>query len=228
MEPYSPIWRLHTIGYRNHRRIAVIDGARRLHRRPQHRPRAPRSRRRASSAGATRTSGSTGAATAVLQSVFAIDWRNAAGEDLLGRPLPRPGRRRRGRPAGAGPDHGLGAGLAVGGDPAALLRDDRRRAAHGADPVAVLRARRLDRRGAEGGRPRRRRRPGDDQRARRRPVGALLGRQHLRRRGRRRRRQGPPTTAAATCTPRRSASTARSARSARPTWTSAASRSITS
>jgi cardiolipin synthase len=86
MEPYSPIWRLHTIGYRNHRRIAVIDGVvgytgglnigaehldpgegfegwRDTHLRIA------------------------GAATAVLQSVFAIDWRNAAGEDLLAGPF---------------------------------------------------------------------------------------------------------------------------------------------
>jgi cardiolipin synthase len=83
MEPYSPIWRLHTIGYRNHRRIAVIDGTvgytgglnigqehlepgggfddwRDTHLRIE------------------------GATITVLQAIFAIDWRNAAGEDLLG------------------------------------------------------------------------------------------------------------------------------------------------
>ncbi|MCV5491181.1 phospholipase D-like domain-containing protein, partial [Escherichia coli] len=26
MEPFSKLWRLHTISYRNHRKIAVIDG----------------------------------------------------------------------------------------------------------------------------------------------------------------------------------------------------------
>jgi cardiolipin synthase len=82
MQPWSPIWRLHTLGYRNHRRIAVIDGAvgytgglnvgqehlrpgpgfddwRDTHLRIE------------------------GAATTVLQSIFAIDWQNAAGEDLV-------------------------------------------------------------------------------------------------------------------------------------------------
>ena len=81
MEPYSPLWRLHTIGYRNHRRIVVVDGLvgytgglnigqehihpgrgfdgwRDTHLRIE------------------------GSATAVLQSIFAVDWRNAVGEDL--------------------------------------------------------------------------------------------------------------------------------------------------
>jgi cardiolipin synthase len=82
MVPYSPLWRLHTIGYRNHRRIVVIDGVvgytgglnigqehiepgggfdgwRDTHLRIE------------------------GSAIAVLQSIFAVDWRNAVGEDLL-------------------------------------------------------------------------------------------------------------------------------------------------
>jgi cardiolipin synthase len=82
MEPYSPIWRLHTIGYRNHRRIAVIDGrvgyTGGLNIGNEHLdPGADFERWRDTHLRIA------GAATAVLQSVFAIDWRNAAGEDLL-------------------------------------------------------------------------------------------------------------------------------------------------
>jgi cardiolipin synthase len=82
MEPYSPIWRLHTIGYRNHRRIAVIDGAvgytGGLNIGNEHLdPGADFERWRDTHLRIT------GSATVVLQSVFAIDWRNAAGEDLL-------------------------------------------------------------------------------------------------------------------------------------------------
>jgi cardiolipin synthase len=86
MEPYSPIWRLHTIGYRNHRRIVVIDGAvgytGGLNIGNEHlEPGGGFERWRDTH---LRIEGS---AVAVLQSVFAIDWRNAAGEDLLGRPF---------------------------------------------------------------------------------------------------------------------------------------------
>jgi cardiolipin synthase len=82
MEPVSPLWRLHTIGYRNHRKITVIDG--RIgytgglnigeehidggrgfdHWRDTH----------------LRV---VGAAASLLQAAFLVDWRNAVGEDLL-------------------------------------------------------------------------------------------------------------------------------------------------
>jgi cardiolipin synthase len=92
MEPYSPIWRLHTIGYRNHRRIAVIDGSigytGGLNIGNEHLDPGPHFE-----VWRDTHLRITGAATAVLQSVFAIDWRNAAGEDLLAVPLhaPAPG-----------------------------------------------------------------------------------------------------------------------------------------
>jgi cardiolipin synthase len=86
--PSSPLWRVHTISYRNHRKIAVIDG--RIgytgginigeeHVEPQ------------------RVYGSkdvplwrdthlriTGLAARALQRAFAVDWANATGERLLG------------------------------------------------------------------------------------------------------------------------------------------------
>jgi cardiolipin synthase len=82
MEPFSPLWRLHTISYRNHRKIAVLDG------------------RMAYSGGLnmsrehlTGPSGFTGwrdtharvtgAAALALQAVFATMWHNATGESLF-------------------------------------------------------------------------------------------------------------------------------------------------
>lgn len=82
MEPFSRLWRLHTISYRNHRKIAVIDG-------------------RVGHTGGlnigcehiTPPRGFTiwrdtnirvvGSAATLLQAVFAVDWRNATGEDLF-------------------------------------------------------------------------------------------------------------------------------------------------
>jgi len=82
MVPFSPLYRLHTIGYRNHRKIAVIDGIigytgglnigqehldggkyhdswRDTHVRVM------------------------GEAATVLQAVFTVDWHNAVGENML-------------------------------------------------------------------------------------------------------------------------------------------------
>ncbi len=83
MMPASPLWRIHTISYRNHRKIAVIDG--RIgytgglnigeeHLRP--------------GSGWTAWRDThlriTGSAVRALQAVFAVDWSNASGEPLLG------------------------------------------------------------------------------------------------------------------------------------------------
>jgi len=82
MRPASPLWRLHTISYRNHRKIAVIDGAigytgglniGREHIDPP--------------SGFDRWRDThlrvEGAAARALQAVFAVDWANATGERLL-------------------------------------------------------------------------------------------------------------------------------------------------
>lgn len=83
MRPASPLWRIHTISYRNHRKIAVIDG-------------------RIGYAGGLNIGGEhldpgppwtiwrdtslrlTGMAVRSLQGVFAVDWANATGERLAG------------------------------------------------------------------------------------------------------------------------------------------------
>ncbi|EPX86238.1 cardiolipin synthetase 2 [Rubellimicrobium thermophilum DSM 16684] len=83
MVPSSPLWRVHTISYRNHRKIAVIDG--RIgytgglnigeeHLRPGGGWRAWRDTHLRL----------TGSAVRMLQAVFAVDWSNASGEPLLG------------------------------------------------------------------------------------------------------------------------------------------------
>nr|WP_254368146.1 cardiolipin synthase [Paracoccus sp. Z118] len=82
MEPFSKLWRLHTISYRNHRKIAVFDGL-------------------IGHTGGLNIGGEhieppkgfdlwrdtnirvVGSAASLLQVVFAIDWHNATGEDLL-------------------------------------------------------------------------------------------------------------------------------------------------
>lgn len=84
MAPFSQIWRLHTISYRNHRKIAVIDGeighTGGLNIGHEHIDPGPdfghcwRDTH-------VRVAG---AAASVLQTVFAVDWLNATGEDLLG------------------------------------------------------------------------------------------------------------------------------------------------
>jgi cardiolipin synthase len=82
MEPFSQIWRLHTISYRNHRKIAVIDGSIRhtggLNIGHEHSDPGPQfSHWRDTNLCVV------GAAASVLQAVFVIDWRNAVGEDIL-------------------------------------------------------------------------------------------------------------------------------------------------
>jgi cardiolipin synthase len=83
MMPSSPLWRVHTISYRNHRKIAVIDG--RIgytgglnigeeHLRPGSGWRSWRDTHLRLTGSAVRT----------LQAVFAVDWANASGEPLLG------------------------------------------------------------------------------------------------------------------------------------------------
>lgn len=80
--PYAPLYRLHTISYRNHRKIAVIDdiigytGG--LNIGQEHID------------GGRRFDGwrdtqvrFVGTAAVVLQAIFAVDWENAVGEDLL-------------------------------------------------------------------------------------------------------------------------------------------------
>lgn len=82
MHPFSPLYRLHTLSYRNHRKIAVIDGG------------------IAYSGGLNMTEKHltgpegfsgwrdthariTGDAVAILQSIFATMWHNTAGENLF-------------------------------------------------------------------------------------------------------------------------------------------------
>ena len=86
--PSSPLWRVHTISYRNHRKIAVIDG--RIgytgglnigdeHVDPE-RVYGPKGR------GVWRDTHLrvTGLAVRALQRVFAVDWANGTGQDILG------------------------------------------------------------------------------------------------------------------------------------------------
>jgi cardiolipin synthase A/B len=88
MWPSSPLWRVHTISYRNHRKIAVIDGRIgytgglniglehldpvRVYHRPDY--------------GTWRDTHLriTGMAVRSLQRVFTVDWANATGERLFG------------------------------------------------------------------------------------------------------------------------------------------------
>lgn len=82
MAPYSPIWRLHTIGYRNHRKIAVIDGT------VGYTGGLNIGREHIHAGSGFRVWRDThvriaGAAASVLQSAFAVDWQNAVGEQLL-------------------------------------------------------------------------------------------------------------------------------------------------
>ncbi|QQO45541.1 cardiolipin synthase [Paracoccus sp. MC1862] len=82
MEPFSKLWRVHTISYRNHRKIAVFDGVVGHtgglnigceHIRP---PEGFETWRDTN----IRVVGS---AATLLQAVFAVDWHNATGEDLF-------------------------------------------------------------------------------------------------------------------------------------------------
>lgn len=91
--PYSPLWRVHTISYRNHRKIVVVDGrvgyTGGLNIGDQHLEPGPRfSHWRDTHLRLE------GASVLALQGVFAIDWSNATREQLLGPeyfpPLPDP------------------------------------------------------------------------------------------------------------------------------------------
>lgn len=82
MVPFSQLWRLHTISYRNHRKIAVIDGAigHTGGLNIGHEHVAPPKGFRIWRDTNIRVEGS---AAALLQAVFAVDWHNATGEDLF-------------------------------------------------------------------------------------------------------------------------------------------------
>jgi cardiolipin synthase A/B len=80
--PYSRMWKLHTISYRNHRKIAVVDGrigyTGGLNIGQEHVDGGPKFR------GWRDTHlRIVGTAALILQAVFAVDWANAVGEDLL-------------------------------------------------------------------------------------------------------------------------------------------------
>jgi cardiolipin synthase len=82
LAPYAPLYRVHTLSYRNHRKIAVIDdvigytGG--LNIGQEHIDGGA-----AFSAWRDTHCRIVGTAALILQSVFAIDWANAVGEDLL-------------------------------------------------------------------------------------------------------------------------------------------------
>lgn len=80
--PVSALWRLHTISYRNHRKIAVIDGrvgfTGGMNIGQEHLDGGP-----AFSRWRDTQIRLEGEAAAVLQAVFLIDWYNATGEDLF-------------------------------------------------------------------------------------------------------------------------------------------------
>jgi cardiolipin synthase len=90
MRPFSQLWRLHTISYRNHRKITVIDGCightGGLNIGKEHLiPSQDYGRWRDTHLRLE------GAAALALQAVFAVDWANATDEELLdARYFPRP------------------------------------------------------------------------------------------------------------------------------------------
>jgi cardiolipin synthase len=80
--PYSRLWKLHTISYRNHRKIAIIDniigytGGLNI------------GQEQVDGGSAFKAWRDThvrfvGTAAVILQAVFAVDWQNAVGEDLF-------------------------------------------------------------------------------------------------------------------------------------------------
>lgn len=89
--PYSPLWRVHTISYRNHRKIVVVDGrvgyTGGLNIGDQHLDPGPRFDHWRDTHLRLE-----GASVLALQSVFAVDWSNATREQVLGQehfpPLP--------------------------------------------------------------------------------------------------------------------------------------------
>jgi cardiolipin synthase len=87
VSPTSPLYHLHTISYRNHRKITVIRHDR-LYRRDEHRSRT--SQRREGFCILARYAGSGGRRShRVLQSVFMVDRYNAVKENLFFRPVSR-------------------------------------------------------------------------------------------------------------------------------------------
>ncbi len=87
MWPSSPLWRVHTISYRNHRKIAVIDGrigyTGGINLGVEHVD--PRKAYPKRGYGLWRDTHLrlTGMAVRALQRVFAVDWANATGQDLF-------------------------------------------------------------------------------------------------------------------------------------------------
>ena len=87
--PYAPLYRLHTISYRNHRKIAVVDNmigyAGGMNIGQEHRDGG-----RKFAAWRDTQVRFVGTAGVILQAVFAVDWKNAVGEDLfLAKHFPR-------------------------------------------------------------------------------------------------------------------------------------------
>jgi cardiolipin synthase len=80
--PYAPLYRLHTISYRNHRKIAVVDNmigyTGGLNIGAEHRDGGGKF-----AAWRDTQVRFVGTAAVVLQAVFAVDWKNAVGEDLF-------------------------------------------------------------------------------------------------------------------------------------------------
>jgi cardiolipin synthase len=82
LAPVSPLWRLHTISYRNHRKIAVVDGrvgyTGGMNIGQEHLDGGPAFDRWRDTQVRIEGEGA-----AMLQAVFLIDWYNATGEDLF-------------------------------------------------------------------------------------------------------------------------------------------------
>lgn len=112
--PVSALWRIHTLSYRNHRKIAIIDGrvgyTGGMNIGQQHLDGGPQ-------ADAWRDTQvrMEGEGAAVLQAVFATDWYNATGEDLFA------GDRFALLGAGSGPVASPSAGQAGDGVPVQIL-----------------------------------------------------------------------------------------------------------
>ena len=163
--PTAPLWRLHTISYRNHRKITVIDGAvgytggmniGREHLSGGKGLQIP---------GATRSCASRGRRRRHAGGVYGRLVQCRQGEPPRPRLLPHGcDGTAGGRCARA--DFAVRAGLAMGRHPAALLFHDHERQAARLHPVALFRARCEHRRGAEVGGPGGNRRQGDAERPR--------------------------------------------------------------
>ena len=139
--PTSPLYRLHTISYRNHRKITVIDGI------IGYTGGMNISREHLSGGKGFKSWRDTqvridGEGAAALQTVFMIDWYNAVRENLFSpayfptvatdhaegkTPIPNPD---------------LRSGFGMGGHPAALLLHDRDRPATGISAITIFCSRR--------------------------------------------------------------------------------------